>query len=191
MQSDDNSNDIYKIIAKILHAGGIIAYPTEAVYGLGCDPLNEASVLKLLALKKREVAKGLILLASSWSQIEALIAIEKIPKDQLVKIKSSWPGPITWIFPAAKKVPKWITGAYESVAIIITAHPIAKAICENFGGAIVSTSANVANNSPAKTYDELIAEFGADVFDMVLVGAVGKLEKPTPIYDALTGKAVR
>lgn len=179
-------------IIQILKTGGIIAYPTEGVYGLGCDPFNKDAVKKLLHIKKRQMAKGLILIAASWQQILPLIKLENIKPTILKKIRANWPGPITWIFPSTKIVPKWITGKHNSVAIRITSHPTAKKICQKFGGPIVSTSANLAGNSPIITKKALIAQFSSLNQKIIITkGRVGRLKHPTKIYDALTGKILR
>lgn len=178
----------YAHIAQILHQGGIIAYPTEAVFGLGCDPFNEAAVLRLLKLKQREVNKGLILIAANYAQIAPLIAA--VPKEILQKVRATWPGPHTWLLPASEKVPAWIKGEHASVALRVSAHKIVKAICEAFGGPLVSTSANVAANSPARTGKEVLQQFPHGI-DLIVAGRVGALKNPTPIRDALSGEAVR
>jgi L-threonylcarbamoyladenylate synthase len=181
------NNDIKKAI-NIIKQGGIIAYPTEAVYGLGCDPFNEKATLRLLKLKQRSIDKGLILISSSWEQIKDLTL--PIPEQNLQKILASWPGPITWVFPASKTVPSWIRGAHNSIALRVTNHPIAKAICEHYEKPIVSTSANIEGNTPARTYAEVINQFPEGI-DFIIEGEVGELTKPTMIRDALTNTILR
>jgi L-threonylcarbamoyladenylate synthase len=178
----------YQIAAKILARGGIIAYPTEAVFGLGCDPFNARAVMRLLELKEREVEKGLILIAASWGQVKTLVA--KIPDEILEKVLATWPGPNTWVLPASKKAPVWIKGAHSSIAIRVTAHKVARAICEEFSGPIVSTSANLTNFPPARTRKELLKQFPCGI-DFVVAGRVGRLKNPTPIKDAITAKILR
>ncbi len=174
------------IAIKALTQGELIAYPTEAVWGLGCDPFNEQAVLNLLALKQRSVSKGLIVIGSSWEQLRALTA--DISPEQLNIVLASWPGPSTWVFPIAS-VPSWLSGDHPSIALRVTAHPIAKALCEAFGP-LVSTSANLAGQSPALTKDDVEAQFGAQI-GLLVSGALGGLTRPTPIRDALTGQVLR
>ncbi len=171
-----------------LKQGGVIAYPTEGVFGLGCDPFNEQAVNKILALKHRDVSKGLILIASSWEQVQELT--QPIPEENLQKALNSWPGPYTWIFPASSKTPKWITGKFDSIAIRVTAHPTAQAICEQYGGAIVSTSANIEGEPPATTADEVKQAFTKGI-DIIVEEPVGSLKQPTTIQDVLTGATLR
>ena len=174
-------------VIDILKQGGVIAYPTEAVYGLGCDPFNEAAVEKILAIKARPRHKGVILIAASVSQIVPLIDVSE---GCLAKAQATWPGPVTWLFPAAKTVPEWIRGEHASVALRVTDHPIAKAICQQFGGPIVSTSANLSGEVPLREYAEVEKLFASKV-DFVVPGAVGDLDKPTVIRDVQTGSVVR
>lgn len=178
----------YLSVINILKRGGIIAYPTEAVFGLGCDPDNEAAVLKLLRLKQRDVTKGLILIASSWEQIQPLVAT--VAPQVLAKVLATWPGPYTWLLPASNQVPVWIKGEHASVALRVTAHPVAKAICEAYGKPIVSTSANLAALPPARTTNEVQQQFPSGI-DLIVPGNVGPLQEPTPIRDALTGAIIR
>lgn len=172
-----------------LKKGGIIAYPTEAVFGLGCDPWLEDSVLKLLQLKNRSVHKGLILISDSWDKLENLV--EPIEKMRLEKVIATWPGPYTWIFPARLElVPNWVRGTHNTVALRVTAHPMAKELCKTYGKPIVSTSANREGELPARSVTEVKKTFPVGV-DFISEGAVGSLDKPTPIRDALTGNAIR
>ena len=127
---------------KCLKQGKVIAYPTEAVYGLGCDPDNVDAVSRILQIKHRALDKGFILIASSWEQIQPLVMY--LTPDLLTRVFATWPGPITWLFPASKQVPAWIRGNHDSVAVRVTAHPIARALCEQFGGPLISTSCNIA-----------------------------------------------
>jgi L-threonylcarbamoyladenylate synthase len=170
-----------------LNNGGLIAYPTEAVYGLGCDPMNEIAAQHLLSIKNRSIIKGFILIAANWQQLESYVT--PLSKEMLGRILPTWPGPVTWILPTAAKTPLWIKGAHDTVAVRVTDHPIAKSLCEQFGGAIVSTSANVQGKPPTKTAEEVKAIFDQDVF--VVEGQVGGLAKPTEIRDGVTGKVLR
>ena len=171
-----------------LAAGGVIAYPTEAVWGLGCEPLNEHACQRLLSLKQRARAKGFILIASEFAQVEPFLAT--LPRAKLKPALASWPGPVTWLLPAASWVPAHLTGSRETLAVRITAHPVARALCSQYGGPIVSTSANVAGRPPARAALQVQRLFGADL-DYLLPGAVGGLKRPTVIRDLASGRMVR
>ncbi len=171
-----------------LQQGAIIAYPTEGVYGLGCDPFNEQAVLNLLKLKQRPIEKGLILVASDRAQIDPLINWEGIDAD---RIWADWPGAVTWTLPVkAGQVPGWIRGRFDTVAIRISAHPTVQALCTAFGGVMVSTSANPAGEPPALSCMQVAAYF-SDRLAGCVSGQLGGQQGPTPIYDARTGAALR
>ena len=171
-----------------LKQGAVIAYPTEAVYGLGCDPFSEQAVKRLLALKERSWQKGVLLIASDWTQIESLIL--PLSKEQKALLDATWPGPSTWVIPASDKVPVWIRGEHTSVALRITAHPIVRALCTAFGGPLVSTSANIATLPPAMSLAMLIDYF-SDKLDGIVEGELGKASSPSSITDLLTGERLR
>jgi len=170
--------------AYILRHGGIVAYATEYCFGLGCDPFDRAAVLRLLRIKRRSPAKGLIVLAGDARQLALFVDV--IPPE----VGTSWPGPHTWLLTPRANVPKWITGAHPRVAVRITAHPQAAALCRAAGMAIVSTSANRGGDAPARSDRETRRRFGALV-DYILPGFVGDLPAPTPIRDGVTGERIR
>ena len=176
--------------AQLLHNGGVIAYPTEAVWGLGCDPRNQAAVLRLLALKQREVDKGLILIAASEGQLAHYIDMTSLGDAQLAAVRSSWPGPHTWIVPASESAPPWITGRHAGIAVRVSAHPEVVALCNAFGSALVSTSANRTGDTPPEQIAALDPRI-RDGVDAVLEGESGGQQRPTQIRDAVTGRALR
>ncbi|MGQ0698032.1 MAG: L-threonylcarbamoyladenylate synthase [Panacagrimonas sp.] len=171
-----------------LDRGGVIAYPTEAVWGLGADPWNESACLRLLAMKRRPWDKGLILVAAHLDQLLPFI---EIPSKAVLKRASvTWPGPATWVFPCTEETPAWISGDQPSVAVRVTSHEGTRALCERFGGAIVSTSANPAGRTPALSPTQVRLYF-RNRFDYLLPGALGGLTRPTSIRDAMTGHILR
>jgi L-threonylcarbamoyladenylate synthase len=176
--------------ATVLQRGGVIAYPTEAVWGLGCDPFDEVAVRRLLALKDRPVEKGMILIAGSLAQLDGLLDWEALPPQRVSEAHASWPGPHTWVVPATARVPRWITGTHAGVAVRVSAHPVVVALCAAFGGPLVSTSANPAGAPPPgalSAFDPALR----DALDGIVSGATGGLTRPTPIRDAHTGEALR
>ena len=176
--------------AALLRAGGVIAYPTEGVWGIGCDPRDEAAVRRLLAIKQREVAKGLILVAADERQLAGYIAMQALDASGRDAVRASWPGPHTWIVPASPDAPCWITGAHEGIAVRVSAHPQVVALCNAFDGAIVSTSANFASEPAARTRADLDPRIVAGV-DAVLAGETGGLAHATTIRDARSGARLR
>lgn len=171
-----------------IRAGGVIAYPTEAVWGLGCDPLDAEAVARILAIKDRPATMGLVLIAAAFAQVEPWI--EPLPDKVRARITASWPGPVTWVFPAQAWVPDWIHGGRGSVAMRVTAHPQSAQLCRQAGSAIVSTSANRSGRPPARTAIQVRRWFRGEL-DLILGGATGRRDRPSEIRDALTGRQLR
>lgn len=172
-----------------MRQGGVIAYPTEAVWGLGCDPFNEAALEQLLLLKNRPRHKGVILIASSVEQIKPLLG--SLTDAERRRVLSGWPGPVTWLLPDAdQRVPEWIRGKHNTVAVRVSAHPVVKALCEAFGGPIVSTSANPAGAEPARDLLRVNLYF-AKQLDAIVPGSLGHLSQPTQIRDLMTDRLIR
>jgi L-threonylcarbamoyladenylate synthase len=178
----------YQFAASVLRAGGVIAYPTEGVWGLGCDPYNERAVLRLLAMKQRPVSKGVILVAGSICQVEPFLG--KVSIEQRQQLEQSWPGFQTWIIPVSGHVPDWLTGRHSSIAIRVSTHPQIQAICKYFDGPIVSTSANYAGR-PAATTRIKVARYFNQQLDFVVPGRLGGMSHSSPISDVTTGAQIR
>ncbi|KAF1015005.1 MAG: Threonylcarbamoyl-AMP synthase [Stenotrophomonas maltophilia] len=173
-----------------LRAGGVIAYPTEAVWGLGCDPGHETAVHALLRLKQRPVEKGMILVAAELPQLQGWVHLHALPDARQREVLASWPSANTWILPAGPRAPAWITGEHSGIAVRISAHPLVAALCHAWGGPLVSTSANLAGEPPARSRDELDPRL-LRLLDGILDGDTGGLAQPTPIRDALSGQVLR
>ena len=181
--------DVATAIAR-LRSGGVVAYPTEGVWGLGCDPFDEAAVRRLLALKQRDVDKGLILVAAGAAQFDGLADWDALPAERVSEVLASWPGPNTWIIPATPRMPRWIRGAHAGVALRASAHPVVVALCEAFGGPLVSTSANTAGAPAPRSFDALEPALLASV-DGCVEGETGARARPSDIRDARSGAVLR
>ncbi|HEX7338935.1 MAG TPA: L-threonylcarbamoyladenylate synthase [Rhodanobacteraceae bacterium] len=176
--------------ARALRGGGVIAYPTEGVYGLGCDPADQVAFERLFALKQRPATQGVLLLAADFAQVEPYIDLAAVPAKVLDEVRASWPGPHTWIFPRTARVPAWVAGTHAGIALRVTSHGPAAELCRACGMAIVSTSANPHGEAPAMdaaTCERYFPQGLAGVVDAPL----GGLSKPTTIRDALTGAVIR
>ena len=172
-----------------LRRGHVIAYPTEAVWGFGCDPFDEKAVLKILAIKQREFDKGLLLVAANQQQINALL--EPLASEQIGQLEATWPGPVTWLIPdPAPLFPAWIRGQHTSVAIRVSSHPVVHALCAAFGGPIVSTSANQANEPELRSEQDVRERFGQSL-DYIVSGEIGRETDPSQIRDLMTGAIIR
>lgn len=174
--------------ARVLAAGGLVAYPTEAVFGLGCDPDNPDAVARLLALKQRPWPKGLILLAADLEQLRPYMA--HLSPGQEARLAASWPGPLTWLVPAARGLSRWLRGRHPTIAVRVSAHPPAAALARAYGKPVVSTSANRAGQPPLRSAEAVRRHFGERV-DHVLTGPTGRQERPTAIRDLVSGELVR
>ncbi|TAJ92167.1 MAG: tRNA threonylcarbamoyladenosine biosynthesis protein RimN [Gammaproteobacteria bacterium] len=173
--------------ARILNTGGVIAYPTEAVFGLGCRPWDAGAVARILTLKRRDPAKGLIVIAAEIEQLAPLIDLNGgISMDEL---QSTWPGPVTWVIPARPGVPQWLRGNHAGIAVRVTAHPVAGELCR-LTGPLISTSANPEGLAPARTGIRVRAYF-RDQLDCILPGKVGDHASPTEIRRADSGEVLR
>lgn len=185
-----NSPPALEQVAAALRRGGVIAYPTEAVWGLGCDPFNEVAVMRLLAIKQREVGKGLILIAGALEQLDGLLDWEALPAARRDAVLATWPGPSTWIVPATTRVPRWITGDHSGVAVRVSAHPLVVALTAAHGGPLVSTSANPSGRPAAFARGDLDPGLLARI-DGVAPGETGGHTAPSTIRDARSGAVLR
>lgn len=172
-----------------LRKNKVIVYPTESVFGLGCDPDSQEAVNTLLHIKRRSWRKGLILVAANYSQLLKYIDDRDLTPDQWLRVYSSWPGPVTWTFPAKVSTPYWLTGQFSSIAVRVSSFKPIQSICLSFKKPLVSTSANISGYAPARTIQEVYNQFG-NVLSIMPHDIMG-LDNPTRIQDIITGKIVR
>jgi L-threonylcarbamoyladenylate synthase len=172
-----------RLLRAYLARGGVIAYPTESCYGLGCDPTNARAVARILGLKGRPKSKGLILIGSDAAQFTPYLAEPPAAWPQY------WPGPYTLLLPAGRGCPKWLTGRYRKLAVRVTAHPEAATLCRELGMALVSTSANRSGQVMLRSAAACRKAFGGRV--RVLPGRVGKRRRPSTIVDPTSGAVSR
>lgn len=175
------------VLKRAVNSAGFFAYPTESVYGLGCDPDDASAVQKILYLKNRPIHKGLILLASDIQQLTPII--DKLSSSYQEQLFATWPGPTTWLVPHFGLVPSYITGGRDTVAVRVSGHSLASGIADYLGKPIVSTSANPTGFTPALTPLRCRHYFGHRL--PIIPGQLGQLAKPTTIRDLMTGKTLR
>lgn len=183
---------IYTSLVKcidFLNKNYIIAYPTEAVFALGCNPDSDDAIINLLKLKHRSQNKGLILIAASYNQLIPYINECRLSDFQKQKIFSLWPGFITFLVPARSNVSNWITGSSNLIAVRVTTHPVVKRLCLHYGKPIISTSANVTGMPESRTVKDVIQYFGSNI--PILNGNIGGFLYPSQIFNILTGEYVR
>ena len=174
--------------SEAVRRGGVIAYPSEAVYGLGCDPLNRDAVARVNQIKSRPAGKGFILVAATPAQLEPFCDMTNA--DFRRRAAADWPGPVTWVFPQADGCPEWLCGAHPGIAVRVSAHPVVAALCRACDSALVSTSANSSGAPPAVTAQQVKDIFG-DALDYIVDGEVGELARPTVIRDVASGQVIR
>lgn len=142
--------------AEALRAGEVIAYPTETVYGLGVDPFNAVALDLLYAIKRRDEGNPVLLIVSSLDQLRPLVA--PLSASAQAYANAFWPGPLSMVLPAAAGVLASLRAREGKVCVRWTSCEVAAALCEAFGGAIVSTSANISGQAPARSVNEVPAE---------------------------------
>lgn len=174
--------------ADIIRAGGVVAYPTEACFGLGCDPRNIFAVRRILRMKRRARAQGVILIADHRARLMRYANFSALRHRK--PMFDSWPGKHTWLVPATGGVSRWVRGEHSTVAVRVTAHRDAAMLCRLAHTALVSTSANRHGRRMLTNTDAVLREFGDEV-DFVVDGKVGGARTPSVIRDAQTGKVVR
>ncbi len=174
--------------ARLIELGAVVAYPTEACFGIGCDPANAFAMQRIATMKGRPYGKGFIVIAH---RVESLLPYLSL-KDPSIMTQPllTWPGPYTWIFPASSAAQRLGCAVDGKIAVRVTAHPVAAKLCQLTGGAVVSTSANTHGKKPIRKYLEVNRVFGRKL-DFVVRGTLGKQMRPTQIRDAVTGVLIR
>ncbi|RBP48902.1 L-threonylcarbamoyladenylate synthase [Arenicella xantha] len=186
--SGSTEHDPIQLAAAIMRDGGVVAYPTEYCFGLGCDPRNQAAVMRLLAIKHRQPEQGVILIAANTQQVECYADLDALISKQ--QILDSWPGPNTWLLPARSSVPNWVKGRHTSIAMRIPGHDLSLKLCQEFGFPIVSTSANRHGSPALLSADAVLHELGAEL-DYIIDAPVGGATAASTIRDAISGQILR
>ncbi len=175
-------------LAKQLKAGGVIAYPTEGVWGLGCLPELSDAVLRILSLKNRSWTEGLILIAGTIEQLDEYL--DGLSREQRKTLTEHWPGPTTFLVPDNGHAPQWIVGRHDTLAVRVTDHPVVRFICDAVDGALVSTSANITGRPSARSAMEVRRYFG-DCVDLIVPGDLGGAAGASEIRVLTTGEVIR
>ena len=175
-----------------LRTQGVIAYPTESVFGLGCDPDCEQAIQKILVLKQRPAHKGLILIAASIDQLKNYADFSTLTEQQIADITNTWPGPFTWVVPVQKNLSKLVSGDFDSVAVRVSDHPVVQQLCSEFGKPVISTSANL-SGLEACVNAQQVKEMFLDnpLLNTIIEEPVSGLDNPSQIHNAITGQRLR
>lgn len=171
---------------------GVIAYPTESVFGLGCDPDCDIAIQKILDLKQRPRHKGLILIAANIEQLVPYADFSALNEKQLATMQNTWPGPFTWVVPATKHLSKLISGDFDSVAVRVSDHPVVQQLCSEFAKPIISTSANLSGLDACTNASQVEQMFaGNSLLTATIKAEVSGLDNPSQIHNAITGQRLR
>lgn len=179
------SINLLRRIKQHLKQGGVIAYPTEFCYGLGCDPSQTLAIAKILKLKRRNKAKGLILIAAKIKQLDNFIL--PLSTQDKEKVKQYWPGFYSLLLPSKHK--SILTGKHTKLSVRVSSHPLVKQLCNYLNMPLVSTSANLSGYKPIKNYSACLRQFGHKV--MVLPGSTKFAKHPSTILDLASGQILR
>ncbi len=168
-----------------LHAGQVVAYPTETVYGLGVDPFQDSAMDKLFKVKQRDANKPVLLIVANKGQLNGVVS--EISEKAARYMEEFWPGPLSLLLPKADELPDKVTAGSEKVCVRCPASKTAKLLCEAFGGAITSTSANLSGSAAARSLSQIMLPgvlFGLD-------GGTLELNPPSTVFDPDTGQVFR
>ncbi|WP_343226084.1 Sua5/YciO/YrdC/YwlC family protein [Psychromonas sp. psych-6C06] len=175
-----------------LRSEAVIAYPTESVFGLGCDPDCDSAIQSILDLKQRPAHKGLILIAANIEQLQNYADFSSLTALQLEKIENTWPGPFTWVVPVQKTLSKLVSGDFDSVAVRVSDHPVVQQLCTEFAKPIISTSANLSGLEACTDAEQVKAMFVDNpLLAHTVEAAVSGLDNPSQIHHAITGERLR
>lgn len=186
--SDEAELQQIRAAARVIRNGGVVAYPTESCFGLGCDPGDSAAVQRILTMKNRPASMGLILIAGEYDHLSPWLA--ELPEVVVERMQASWPGPVSWLCPKSDQASQLISGDHPTLAVRVTGHLSAAQLCCEAGMAIVSTSANKTGSPALRTAEEVVSVFG-DELDAVVSLPVGVDSNPSRIIDALSGERLR
>jgi L-threonylcarbamoyladenylate synthase len=175
---------------KALKVGEVIAYPTEAVFGVGCDPDNSQAIALLLALKQREKSKGLILIAADYQQLLPYVDDRALSAAQMQLLQQSWPGPVTWVLPARAGLTDWLTGQFDTIAVRVSDHPLVQQLCRAYGKPLTSTSANLSGLPACRTAAQVRLQLGEQL-NVILDAPTCGRNNPSEIRDIRTGHIFR
>lgn len=175
-------------ITEIVHQGGVIAYPTEAVFGLGCDPDNNDAIERILHLKQRAIDKGLIVITSKLQYVEKYL--QPLSPNEINILNTDTDHPTSWLVPARESTSQCLRGNFSSLAIRLTTHPACIQLCEALQHGLVSTSANPQAKAPATSVARVVEYFG-DALDGILDAPLGDADTPSQLIDLHSKRIIR
>jgi L-threonylcarbamoyladenylate synthase len=171
----------------LLRKGGVVAYPTDTLYGLGADAFNEAAVERVFVIKGRPHGMPLPLLLAD---ADALVQVaSEVPPLARVLAERFWPGALTLVIPRSSKVPELVSGRGWKVGVRVPDHPVPRELARRLGAPITGTSANKSGGPDPRTADDVRRQLGDEV-DLVIEGGGLPAGQPSTVLD-LTGPSPR
>ena len=173
--------------ARVLRAGGLVAFPTETFYGLGAYALDEAAVARVFRAKGRPGDKPLLVL------VDSLAMVERVAREVSVRARGLmdryWPGPLTLVLPARADLPTALTAGTGTIGVRLSGHPVARALVAALGAPVTAPSANPHGKATPQTPDEVLAGLGSRV-DLLLDGGSTPGGPPSTMLDLTRASAV-
>ncbi len=153
-----SSDEIIATAAKIVKDGGVIAFPTDTFYGLGCDPFNESAVERVFEIKKRRADMPLLILVDS---VETVFRVSSsLPENFRILAENCWPGPLTIVVPAINEIPAALTAGTGTIGVRLPGAEFPRKLARACAGAITATSANLSGLSNPLTADDVVSQLG-------------------------------
>jgi len=180
----------FKAAADVIQRGGVIAYPAEACFGLGCDPRNQQAIERIRKLKNRGAAQGFILVADTLDRLQPYLDWKALDVQQRLRISDSWPGPVSWLIPASSRAGPELTGLHDTLAVRISAFETLHDLCRSLQSPLLSTSANYKGQAPLLNAADVATKF-ADEIDYIIDLPIQGLDQPSQIIDARTLNIIR
>lgn len=190
MKQYDSVSQQIRIATDCILKGGVIAYPTESCLGLGCNPDDEDAIKRLLAIKQRQAKQGLILVASDQQQLNGYVQWDQLSASQLAELRSTWPGPVSWLIPASDTCSPLLRGEHTTLAVRIPAFKLMRDLCRSAQMPLISTSANRHGEPAITTVSQLKALLGGEV-DYIIDQPIQGLAQASKIIDAMTQNILR
>jgi L-threonylcarbamoyladenylate synthase len=175
------SDDSLKLVAETIARGGIVAFRTDTLYGLGVDPFNADAIHKLKQLKGREESKPILIVISDPNQLARFIKEPSASFSHLAK--AFWPGPLTLIGKANQSVPGDITAGTETIGVRLPDDENVRALVSACGGALTATSANPSTLAPARNAQTVDDYFG-EAIDLIIDDGEARTDSPSTVVEA-------
>lgn len=187
VSSEELNSRSIKEAADVLQGGGLVAFPTETVYGLGADAFNETAIKKVFEAKQRPNDNPLIVHIANFEQL--MHTAPFLPAPAKLLVETFWPGPLTLVVERSSSVPDVVTANLNTVAVRMPKHPVTLALIEEFGRGIVGPSANVSGTPSPTKAEHVYADLGGKI-DMILDAGPTEIGVESTILDVTVNPPV-